>query len=60
MIHTSSVEQKFNKRHIILTYELLREQNASHMTHIPPILRLLPMEYFFPKYSDATVYNYSK
>ena len=56
----ASVEQKIGEKHIILKHEPMREQNASFMTHISPILRLEPLEYFYPKLSDATVYFYSK
>ena len=39
----------------ILTYEPMRQQNVFHV-----ILKLDPMEYFYPELSDATLYNYSK
>ena len=58
MIHTST-EQKVDEKHL-LTSVPMREQNVFHVTHIPSILRLKAMEYFYTKLSDATVYNYSK
>ena len=36
MIHVSA-EQKVDGKHITLTDEPMKEQNAFHMTHIPPI-----------------------
>ena len=38
----------------------MKEQNAFHVMHILSILRLEYMEYFYTKFSDATVHNYSK
>ena len=61
MIHTS-VKQKVDGKHIILMFEAMNEQNAFYMKHIPPILRLEPMEHFYPIIflSEAKVHNYSK
>ena len=39
---------------------LMNEQNVFHMTHILPISRLKPIEYVYPKLSNATAYNQSK
>ena len=38
----------------------MREQNAFHMTHVPPISRLEPTEYVKAKLSEATAYRQSK
>ena len=43
-----------------LTSEPMREQNAFHMKHIPPILRLATMEYFYLKLRNTKLYNHSK
>ena len=59
MFHTSA-KQKIHRKHIILRHEPLREQTAFHMMYILPILKLDPMEYFYPKLSATTVHNYSK
>ena len=48
IIHTL-VEQKVDGKHTILTNESLREQNAFHMTHISPVLRLEPWRIFTRK-----------
>ena len=39
IIHATE-EQKVDGNRIILTYELVRERNAFHVTQLPPILRL--------------------
>ena len=38
----------------------MREQNAFHVSHIPPILSLDFMKYFYPKLFEPTMYNYPK
>ena len=55
-----SAEQKINRKHIILTYEPMRKQNAFYVTHILPILRLEPTEnvYTTISFSNTTMYNY--
>ena len=38
----------------------LRKLNAFHMTYAPPISKLEPMEYVYPKLSKITAYSHSK
>ena len=54
VIIQTSAELKVDGKHIILTHEPMGEQNAFHMMHIPPFLRL---EYFYLKLRES---NYSK
>ena len=46
MIHASA-EQKVDEKRIILKCKTKREENAFYLTHMPPILRLKAMDYFY-------------
>ena len=59
MIDTSAEQEIGEKYNFIFKYKPMKEQNAFRMTHILPILRL-EHGIFYPKLTDATVYNYSK
>ena len=52
--------EKVDEKHIILTYEPMKEQDAFNVAHIWQILILELVEYFYPKLGDVTVKKYSK